>query len=133
MTDAFSAAMTTLFADPNLSVDAVVWPEAASVLSGWDSLSGQDSLALGEAGEGVAVRAILSTPDQTADALGLGVVQSAPAIEIRIAEAPALTENDVIQVGDVFYTLAEPPQQDALGVVWRAPLRPGKRVSHDAA
>ncbi|PJK29951.1 head-tail joining protein [Minwuia thermotolerans] len=126
MTDAFAAAMATIFRDPNIGVSAVVWPAAASVLDAWDGVGEPD---LGDAGAALAVRAALSTPDSSGDLYGLGVVREAPLADIPVEDAPALAAADVLQIGSTYYALAEAPRRDALGLVWRAPLRAGRVAS----
>lgn len=124
MTDAFSAAMTTLFADPNMSVAATVWPGAASVIDGW-AAADQDELAAGASGDPISLRAILSAADDLTEISGQGVHTRTPIAEIRVIDAPALGPDDVLQIGADYYVVIEKPARDTLGQTWTAPLRLG--------
>lgn len=103
MTTAFDRAVDRLFADPNLGVAA----RRVDVL--------------GEASE---VRILRRRPDELTTWGGGQLVTDADLVEIRVSEAPGLSEGDMLVIdGDAFRVAAE-PQRDADRLVWLAQLAP---------
>lgn len=98
---AFTAALDTLFADPNLGASAL-----------WRA---------GGAGAGVAVRVLASQPDDEINFEGKRLRVESRRFDVRIAECPALAPGDTIELnGDICAVLDVARDEDRL--VWRVSL-----------
>lgn len=101
---AFDAMLETLFANPDLGMDAVHWPQGAA--------------------PGATVRLLLATdrPDIPA---GLGrVVVERTIGQVRQSELPAVGPGDYLVAGGITYRIGAPPERDSSGV-WRLALHRG--------
>lgn len=108
MTDAFSAAIDDLFADPNIARDAVWRP--------------------GGTGDGIPVRAIARRPDRNAEFGAVAVHTATAVFEVRVSEVPNPAEGDTITLigalgGEIFVVQGE-PVRDAERLVWAIDTRP---------
>lgn len=104
--DAFSAAIETLFADPNIARSAL-----------WRT---------GGVGAGLAVRVIAKRPDQVVGFGDSRAVLPAVLIDVRRSEVLDPATGDTIEIdGDLFEIIAT-PVTDSLHLVWtcEAALRP---------
>ena len=104
--DAFSAAIETLFADPNIARSAL-----------WRA---------GGAGDGISVRVIAKRPDQVVGFGDSRAVLPAVLIDVRRSEVPDPATGDTVDLdGDLFEIIAT-PVADSLRLVWtcEAALRP---------
>ena len=97
MIDAFASAIDALFADPNISEDAV-----------WKA---------GGVGAGVAVRIIRKSPDRMAEFGDSRAVLPTVGIDIRRSQAATITEGDLILIGAETYRIIGEPTGDSLGLV----------------
>lgn len=101
---AFAAAIDTLFADPNLAVDAL-----------WRA---------GGEGEGVPVRVITRRPDELVT-YGHAVVHSATMlIDVRTSEVPELAAGDTFELGGELHVVQGTPRRDRRHLRWLADVRP---------
>ena len=104
MTDAFSAAIDDLFADPNIARTAVWRP--------------------GGSGDGIPVRAIARRPDREAEFGDIAVHTATAVFEVRVSEVPNPAEGDTISLdGETFIVQGE-PARDAERLVWTLDTRP---------
>ena len=97
MIDAFACVLDALFADPNISEDAL-----------WKA---------GGTGAGVAVRIIRKSPDRMAEFGDSRAVLPTVGIDIRRSQAATITEGDLILIGPETYRIIGEPMGDALGLV----------------
>ena len=104
MTNAFAMAVTAMFTDPNMAVDAT-WYE-------------------GGVGAGAPVRIITRQPDTTT---GFGAAQlwsETMLADIRVADAPTLAEGDTFDIGGDSYTVQGEPKRDREMLIWTMDLVP---------
>ena len=104
--DAFSAAIETLFADPNIARSAL-----------WR---------MGGVGAGLAVRVIAKRPDQVVGFGDSRAVLPAVLVDVRRSEVPDPATGDTVEIdGDLFELIAT-PVADSLRLIWtcEAALRP---------
>lgn len=100
---AFAGAVTTLFRDRNLAVDAL-----------WRS---------GGTGPAQAVRVIRRSPDAT---VGFGDGRFAvdtDSVMLPLSAVPALAPGDTLQIGAELLVIAGEPMRDARRLVWTAQVR----------
>ena len=96
MTTAFASAIDALFADPNISEDAL-----------WKA---------GGVGPGVSVRIIRKSPDRMAEFGDSRAVLPTVGIDIRRSQAATITEGDLIVIGAEIFKVIGEPMGDALGL-----------------
>ena len=100
---AFDLATDSLFTDPNLAVDAL--------------------LRLGGAGPAQPIRVIRAMPDRFANfGEGRFVVDSV-LLNIRLADAPALSAGDTVEIGGQLHEVQGTPTRDSDRLVWLAEAR----------
>jgi len=104
VTDIFSTALDDLFADSNLTRNAL-----------WRA---------GGIDPAVPVRAIVRRPDRIGEFGEARIVAGSTQFEIRIAEALTLAEGDTIEVDGELYVVQGEPMRDAARVIWTAEARP---------
>ena len=100
---AFDLAVDSLFADPNLAVDAV--------------------LRLGGNGPAQPIRVIRATPDRFAS-FGEGrFVVDTVLLNIRLADAPVLAAGDTVEIAGQLHEVQGTPTRDTDRLVWLAEAR----------
>ena len=100
---AFDLATDSLFADPNLGVDAL--------------------LRLGGAGAAQAIRVIQAMPDRFAN-FGEGrFVVDTVLLNIRLADAPVLAAGDTVEIAGQLHEIRGAPSRDRDQLVWLAEAR----------
>ena len=100
---AFDLATDSLFADPNLAVDAL--------------------LRLGGTGMAQAIRAIRAMPDRFAN-FGEGrFVVDTVLLNIRLADAPVLSAGDIVEIAGQLHEVRGTPTRDSDRLVWLAEAR----------
>lgn len=101
--NAFSAAMASIFADPNMAVDALYLPIA---------------------GMPMRVRVIRARPNEE---IGFGesrIRTSTAEFDVRTADVVAPVKGDVIQIGTERFEVQGIPSTDADSLVWTLDTRP---------
>ena len=91
------------FRDRNLASDAIYRP--------------------GGAGSGTGCRAVLSAPDQVANFGDTRFVADTIILSLRVADAPALSAIDTVEIGGAIYRIQGEPTRDATRLVWKAEAR----------
>jgi hypothetical protein len=100
---AFTAAVDILFTDPNLALPAIWHP--------------------GGAGPGQPVQMIRQCPDRIAGFGESRFVTDTVVLQLRISDAPALAQGDLIEIaGEAFEILGE-PLRDGERLIWSAEAR----------
>lgn len=100
----FSAAIDTIFTDPNMAADAV-----------WRT---------GGALPGVPVRLIRDMPDEV-QAYGVSrVVSDTLIVSVRVSEVPSPKKGDICQFDGEIYVVQSAPRRDREGLVWSVALVP---------
>ena len=100
---AFDLAVDSLFADPNLAVDAF--------------------LRLDGTGAALAIRVIRAMPDRFAS-FGEGrFVVDTVLLNIRLADAPGLSAGDTVEIAGQFHEVQGTPTRDSDRLVWLAEAR----------
>ena len=100
---AFDLATNSLFADQNLSVDAL--------------------LRIGGTDPALAIRVIRAMPDQYAS-FGEGrFVVDTVLLNIRLADAPALAAGDMVEISGQLHEVQGTPTRDTNRLVWQAEAR----------
>jgi hypothetical protein len=99
----FTEAIDALFADPNLSRDAVH--------------------RAGGADPGVPVRAILRRPDRVGDFGETRIVAEIAIIDVRVSEVAAPSDGDTMEVSGTVYVIHGAPMRDAERLVWTIEAR----------
>jgi hypothetical protein len=100
---AFAAAVSALFADPNVGMDAVYTPEG---------------------GAPVLVRAVARRADAVTDFGEARLWSETTRVDLRVAELPNPRPGDRIEIdGDAFLIQGE-PARDRERLVWTVDLRP---------
>jgi hypothetical protein len=97
---AFAAAIDDLFADPNLTREAV-----------WRA---------GGSGVPVTVRIVVRRPDRVSDFGETRLHSETTVIDIRVADAPALASGDAFEIEDETYVVQGEPLRDAERLIWTA-------------
>jgi hypothetical protein len=100
---AFAFATDTMFADPNMAVDAVY--------------------RAGGTGAPLPCRIILTAPDAVAEFNAGRFVVDTVIVAVRTAQVPALAIGDTFLVGSETLQLFGEPQRDALRLLWKAQAR----------
>lgn len=101
--NAFSTAIDTIFADPNMAVEAL-WLEAGIP-------------------PGVPVKAIRRMPDAVTDYGTARLVQPSVVVDVRVSEVATAKKDDRLVIGGEFYIVQAAPTRDVLGLVWTLDLR----------
>ncbi len=99
---AIAAAFETLFADPNMSRDAIFTPSN---------------------GVAVPVRVALRRPDRVSDFGETRLHAETTVVDIRVADAPTLASGDAFEIGGESYVVQGEPLRDAERLIWTAELR----------
>ena len=100
---AFDLAVDSLFADPNLAVDAF--------------------LRLGGTGMAQAIRVIRAMPDRFAS-FGEGrFVVDTVLLNVRLADAPLLAAGDTVEIAGQLHEIRGAPSRDSDRLVWLAEAR----------
>ena len=100
---AFDLAVDSLFADPNLAVDAF--------------------LRLDGTGAALAIRVIRAMPDRFAN-FGEGrFVVDTVLLNIRLADAPVLSAGDTVEIAGQLHEIRGAPSRDTDRLVWLAEAR----------
>ena len=100
----FTAAIDTLFADPNLAGDAVY--------------------RAGGADPGIPVRAIIRRPDRIGEFAETRILTETTMFDIRASEIAAPAEGDTIVVDGSTYVIQGEPMRDAERLIWTIEARP---------
>jgi hypothetical protein len=100
---AFAAAIDDLFADTNLTVDAVYTPAG---------------------GDPLVVRVIARRPDEIAGFGDTRIHAATAVFEVRVSEVPAPEEDDTLEVDGKSHVVQGAPVRDRDGLVWRLDTRP---------
>lgn len=95
---AFTAAMETLAADPNIGTDA--------------------SYRAGGTAAPVLLRVVRSAPDWLGDAFGTSVIQASDVLTVAITVLPAVDADDTFALGADLLTVQH-AERDAAGIAWR--------------
>jgi hypothetical protein len=101
---AFASAIDTLFADPNLGLDAVY--------------------RAGGADPGVPVRVILRRPDRISEFGETRIVAGTLLTDVRVGEVAAPADGDTIELDGVVHVVQGEPIRDAERLVWTIEARP---------
>jgi hypothetical protein len=102
--NAFSAAIDTIFADPNMAADAFWTPRG-----GWVATP---------------CRLILTRPDDVTDFGGARLVSSTILADVRVTEIASPNAGDRIEIGTERYTIQGKPRRDRERLVWQLELVP---------
>lgn len=94
--DAFTAALDTIFADPNIGEDAVWRPGGL---------------------EGTPIRVVRKQPGRIAEFGSSRAIMPAVLIEVRRSEAPDIAEGDFVEIGTQTFRVIAPPLSESLGLV----------------
>ena len=101
---AFATAMTAIFADRNIAVDAL-----------WLS---------GGVGPGVAVRVIRKSPDEITP-FGAGrILSETTLLDARVADMPTPAPGDLINIGLESFIIQGAPKLDRERLIWTLDMRP---------
>jgi len=101
---AFATAMTAIFADRNMAVDAL-----------WLA---------GGVGPGVAARVIRKSPDEITP-FGAGrILSETTLLDARIADMPTPTPGDLINIGLESFIIQGEPKLDRERLIWTLDMRP---------
>jgi len=101
---AFATAMTAIFADRNMAVDAL-----------WLS---------GGVGPGVAVRVIRKSPDEITP-FGAGrILSETTLLDARVADMPTPAPGDLINIGLESFIIQGAPKLDRERLIWTLDMRP---------
>ena len=101
---AFATAMTAIFADRNMAVDAL-----------WLS---------GGVGPGVAVRVIRKSPDEITP-FGAGrILSETTLLDARVADMPTPALGDLINIGLESFIIQGAPKLDRERLIWTLDMRP---------
>jgi hypothetical protein len=102
--NAFAAAMTRIFADPNMAVDATWLP--------------------GGAAPGTTIRAIRKAPDHATSFGGARVWSETVQVDVMVAEVPSPEPGDRIVIAGETLEVQGEPMRDRERLVWTLDLRP---------
>ena len=101
---AFATAMTAIFADRNMAVDAL-----------WLA---------GGVGPGVAVRVIRKSPDEITP-FGAGrILSETTRLDARVADMPSPAPGDLINIGLKSFIIQGEPKLDRERLIWTLDIRP---------
>lgn len=101
---AFTAALSTLFADPNLGLDAVY------------RAGGTDP--------DIPIRIILRRPDEIGTFGETRIVAETVVIDVRVSEVAAPAEGDTFTIGAQTFFVQGEPVRDAERLIWTLEARP---------
>ncbi|MGE5770238.1 MAG: hypothetical protein ACM32G_08120 [Betaproteobacteria bacterium] len=101
---AFAAAVTALFADPNLGVDVIY--------------------RTGGAGPGTIIRAIIRQPDRIGTYGETRIATATLMIDVRVSEVAAPAEGDTLEMNGTIYVIQGEPIRDAERLIWTIEARP---------
>jgi len=95
----FDTAIATLFADPNLALDATFIPQI---------------------GANVPLRVVMRAPDAFAK-VGSSVIDTpTQTLEVKVADCPSPAPGDQFLIGQTTYTIQGEPRRDELQLTWLA-------------
>jgi len=101
---AFATAMTAIFADRNMAVDALWHPDGV--------------------GPGVPVRVIRKSPDEITP-FGAGrILSETTLLDARIADMPTPAPGDLINIGIESFIIQGEPKLDRERLIWSLDMRP---------
>lgn len=101
--NAFADAMDDLYADPNISADAVYFP------------GGEEP--------GQPVRVIKRAPDRFANFGDGRFVAPAILVDVRVSEVAVLSRGDTFEIGAELFEVLSDPVRDSARLVWAAEAR----------
>ena len=104
MANAFSIAMATIFADPNMAVEATYLPFGGGATLG--------------------LRAIRRAPDEMMQYGETAILTDTQIIEAQVADLASPQEGDVFQIGSENLQLRGEPVRDTHRLVWLLQLVP---------
>ncbi|MFO1156630.1 MAG: hypothetical protein U1E43_07625 [Rhodospirillales bacterium] len=104
MGNVFADAIEAIFADPNLAVDAVY--------------------RAGGAGDGIALRAVVTRPDRVGDWGESRIAAATCVVKVRVADVAAPAPADTVTIaGETLVVLATPLRR-AARLIWEMEARP---------
>ena len=103
MPDALSAALATLFADPNI---------------------GQDAVYIAEGGAPMLVRIVARRADAVTEFGDARLWSETTRVDLRVAEVPAPRPGDRIEIEGEAFLIQGEPVRDRERLVWTVDLRP---------
>ncbi|SIR08569.1 hypothetical protein SAMN05421641_12419 [Paracoccus thiocyanatus] len=101
---AFAAAITLIFADPNMALDVTWLP--------------------GGVAPGATIRAIRKSPDHLTSYGGARVWSETVQIDVMVAETPSIEAGDHIVIEGETFEIQGKPMRDRERLVWTLDLRP---------
>jgi hypothetical protein len=101
---AFTGAIDTLFADPNLGADAIY--------------------RAGGSGEAITLRVIIRQPDRVGTFGETRIATETTIVDIRTSDIAAPAEGDTIEMNGIVYVIQGEPIRDAERLVWTIEARP---------
>jgi len=101
---AFAAAITRIFADPNMAVDATWMP--------------------GGVPPGTSIRAIRKAPDHATSFGGARIWSETVQVDVMVAEVPSPEPGDRIVIASDTFEIQGEPMRDRERLVWTLDLRP---------
>lgn len=102
--NAFAAAVTRIFADPNMAVDVTWLP--------------------GGVPPGSTIRAIRKAPDDLTTYGGARIWSETVRIDVMVAETPSIQTGDRIVIAGETFEIQGEPMRDRERLVWTLDLRP---------
>lgn len=100
---AFAIAISTMFADPSIAIDAIYTPVAGVPMS---------------------VRVIARRPDEIVGFGDTRVHAATAVFDVRISEVPSPADGDTLEVGGEIFVVQGDPVRDRDGLVWALDTRP---------
>lgn len=100
----FDQAIHDLFADPNLAIDGL-----------WRA---------GGTGSEVPARIFVRRPDRVAEFGETRISAATTLMEIRVADAPTLAEDDTLEIEGTVYIVQGEPMRDSARLVWTVEVHP---------
>ena len=101
--NAFATAMSRIFADANMAVDAL-----------WFA---------GGTGPGVTVRVIRKSPDEITPFGAARIMSETTVLEARVADMPTPAPGDLIRIGPEDFLLQGEPKLDRERLIWTLNMR----------
>jgi len=101
---AFSTAISTIFADPNMAVEATYLP------SGFPP--------------GYTVRVIRRRPDEMTDYGTARLVQPSATFEVLVSDVAVAAKDDRIRIGSETFVVQSAPMRDSQMLIWKLDVRP---------
>ena len=101
---AVEAAINALFADPNITTDAIYRTEGT--------------------GDPQTVRIVTKRPDEVLDFGDSRVVTATTVAEVRVSELADPQAGDTLEIGGETYTIQGTPWRDTERLIWSFDLRP---------